>query len=203
MDTFTERDAYILDSILLSLVENNKLTKKDLQKILELESFLNSDFQFYFNLLSQHRLINGIISNDEIDEINLEPQKIKTHNFVASGGFKNILRENNRIKVRNDEIDRLSLIKLRSETRITKWQKLTYWPLFIIGVLAFSYSTYDLINKKNYNKPSESEIKKIQALQEELVKIKTLISNNTGQSFLSDSTDINHSKSNPSFKKPK
>ena len=115
MDNFTEKDATILDSILKILITNNKIITGDLHLINgHNPDYKISDYAYYFGLLSQYGLIQHGIYSDETFE--LKPIKIKTTNFICSGGFKNVFDENNRIKLRNIKIDELSLLKLKNET---------------------------------------------------------------------------------------
>lgn len=114
MDIITENDSIILDSILTILQSNNKFTTSDLKHIYGYENRNPlSDYDFYFEIIDSYRLVTG---NRSASNVNLIPIKIRLDNFIENGGFKIVYNDSIREKRRNEEIDRLSLSKLKNET---------------------------------------------------------------------------------------
>lgn len=68
--------------------------------------------------------------------------------FLHSGGFVSIFEQIDYANRIEEEKQRLSMEKLRFETKMVKWKYRTYWIVAIAGIIGFFLSIYNAFWKK-------------------------------------------------------
>lgn len=150
MTKFDKKDIPSLDFIINQLVEfDNQIGINDLIKndfIIDEDS--NKPYVEYNRLASIIHSYNcaDVFFSGEIDFGTTISVNKNTSNFVGQGGFKNTYNE------LLEEIEHSQVIKRkeRNESRLARWQVITFWPLFAIAILGGIYSGYDyFVKSKN------------------------------------------------------
>ena len=176
MNSFTERDVEILDSIIKIALTKRAVFPEDLEPLSN--SYLSraneikaNDYSYYLDILKEYNVvkINSVIGN----RFRIEPIHIKTQNFSDQGGFKAEYDNKHRELKRSEELDELSLKKLRWDSKISKWQAKTFWYIFGFACIGGLYSTYDIVTKI-VNNNNENLVTKSQ-MKLELSRLHTLI----------------------------
>ena len=98
-----------------------------------------------------------------------------THKFKEDGGFKNIIQEELNKRKKEEEIETLSVKKLKSDTKLSKWQVKTFWFVFIFGLFGFIFGIYNFIENLNKKELIEELKQDNQDTQEEVSRLRTLI----------------------------
>jgi len=106
------------------------------------------------------------------DTIERNEQTLK---FKKRGGFKKYYQDELIKKTKEEEIKQLSNIKLFWDSKLSKWQVKTFWPVFVFGLVGFIFGLYNFID--NLNKTESIEVLKQnnQYIQEEVSRLRTLV----------------------------
>lgn len=153
MELLTMDEAQKLDQILLYLVQKNaSITREGIQKNVFPDSSI-SECHELFNRLAKYSTIirlEGISGGRKIISFTAE-----TKNFLLQGGFKKEaeisapkIAEFAQQEYEKKETVRLSLEKLRYETKMVKWKYRTYWFVAIAGIIGFLLSIYNTFHNK-------------------------------------------------------
>src|SRR5690554_7968781 len=80
--------------------------------------------------------------------------------------------------------------KLKLNLRLSKWQVIIFWPVFIIGLFGGIYSGIDFFRKET-NEVSKEQLVTKDELQKEIIKLKEFIKVESNLKQSDGSTQIN------------
>lgn len=173
----SEEDAKKLDTILETAMQydyqifEDSFKDKNIVNI-EDEKLRNLEYDRLFSIIGQSGKANYIINNNYLNGIERNKE---TKNFLDNGGFvKQYQDELNRLK-KDEEIKELSNTKLYWDSKISKWQVKTFWPVFIFGLFGLTFGIYNFIDQLKGKKITEELIQDNLHIKEELSKLRTLI----------------------------
>lgn len=138
MVTITEKDVEILDPMLEILIKEERIHSKRLKLLEPLQerksrfSQTKADqYSRYLEILSVERIATSVIASGEFV---ITAIFSKAQEFYDKGGFRTEYEKQQIAEKRKLEISDLELDKLRSETKLSKWQVKTFWYLFFIAI---------------------------------------------------------------------
>ena len=174
-----EEEAKILDYILSELIKKDCLRSRDLKPLdkgflANNEDVKESVYKQYFSTLKINgivRLEDGINNRTEIYAI---PNKTK--NFLKNGGFIAKFELENKESKRSLEIEELNYSKLKSDTRISKWQVRTFWPIFIFGLVGFILGVVNFLDQRNYKKETDELQQRNRIIQRDIIDLRKIVS---------------------------
>lgn len=147
MTELNENDSLILDFLLNEFKECLIIEYSTMNEMLEKGNLYHKDFRhsYYLKILEDYNLVTlkPTISNRHI----IQPSKIDIETFLHQGGFTKILNIKQDKEKRQNEVDNLSLNKLRNDAKIAKRQLFFNWCAIAIAFLSFLISSYTLLKK--------------------------------------------------------
>jgi len=155
IDNILESDSQIYDGILKMFDKLKDCKPSDLR----LESDRIMSILEYYDCAKINKYINGnaIIKNAH------------TKKFKEQGGFAKIYQDELSRLEKEDERENLSIKKLKLDTKLSKWQVKTFWPVFAFGLIGFIFGVFNFVDNRN-------KTKSIDELQQENRNIKAIVS---------------------------
>ncbi|BFP39548.1 hypothetical protein FGF1_03930 [Flavobacteriaceae bacterium GF1] len=115
-----------------------------------------------------------------------------TPTFKENGGFLNEFHK----MVKKNKLDAKLREKEINDARLSKWKVKTFWPLFAIAIVGTILSIYNFILNQRASKDEEQLELRIEQMESELSRLRTLISDQKNQgpssfpSSLSDTLNL-------------
>ncbi|HUW07348.1 MAG TPA: hypothetical protein VMW01_13945 [Williamwhitmania sp.] len=140
----TEEDAQILDGI-IDFVLNNPVTLVGNLPMLgddyldKFENVKEDAYKYYLEILKEFDVAEVISSNDRATQIKV--LSLKTQKFKDEGGFIRVYVNQQRKEEREARTEEKEIL----EATLVKWQKYTYWPLFILSIAGFVMAFFALL----------------------------------------------------------
>ncbi|MFM7895013.1 MAG: hypothetical protein ACKO8L_03555, partial [Flavobacterium sp.] len=148
-----ESDIKVIDFILEQCLQKKDVSLQDLldNKLidfqqgegLEINIFYNprDEFKRYLKIIESHDLckVTYFIGNEIVE------RNSNTSLIINRGGFKSIYHK---IKLDEEKV-LVDFEKSKIDLQLKKWQKKTFWWIFIIAIIGSSLSIYNFINSLN------------------------------------------------------
>jgi hypothetical protein len=161
IDVILDCDTYIHDGILKKIDKYKDYKLSELR--LESERII-SILEFYNCAKIKRRGDGNTIEKNE-----------HTKKFKEHGGFEKIYQDELTRIEKKEEIDSLSIKKLKWDTKLLKWKVKTFWPVFVFGLLGFIFGLYNFITQiVDSRKTKELQIE-LKNTQKEVSKLRTLV----------------------------
>ena len=161
IDNILESNSQIYDGILKKIDKFKDCKPSELR----LESDRIVSILEFYNCAKIKRSISG----NSIEK-NAHTKKFKEH-----GGFAKIYQDElNRLE-KEEERENLSMIKLKWDTKLSKWQVKTFWPVFVFGLIGFIFGVFNFVDNLNKTKSIEELQQDNRNIQEEVSRLHTLV----------------------------
>jgi len=171
-----ESDIVALDFIIDKILETKKrinyapLVKEGLIPSLD-DKKTALEFKRLLNII-KHVNCAKVIESDFSDTVDINEN---TNDFKNNGGFKTYFQEELNRFEKKEEIDTLALKKLRWDSKLSKWQVKTFWPVFGFGLIGFIFGVFNFVDNRNKTKSIEELQQDNQNIQEEVSRLHTLV----------------------------
>lgn len=147
MELTSKKQAEQLDFLLTSMLENK--TSYDV-KVANSLFFPEENFDYcyaLFKILIEYD--PKLVIYKELLDVGYQafPLKIVPF-FLKEGGFTSIFLAKEKELNAKEEKERITMEKLKYETKIAKWKYKTYWIVAIAGIIGFLLSIYNTFFKK-------------------------------------------------------
>ena len=186
-----EKDVEILDEFIRIILDGHDVYSSEFTKLPYFNKFKDSYLEFERLAMILHKenlaQVHNIGSNSKL----VLRKNQNTENFKKSGGFTNAYK-NQLIQIeKENEIQTLSMSKLRFDTKLSKWQLKTFWPVFISGLLGFIFGLYNIITQITDSRKTKELQIELKNTQEEVSKLRTLVlDQKTADSLHNPKTDV-------------